>query len=465
MKNYKKLTLSLLYYGLGLLFLIWPALYNGFPLLYSDSGTYLNSSIDLVPPNDRPIFYGYFLRITAMQAVLWIPIIVQGVLSFWIIHLTVKRILTRHTRIITLSFALILSILTGIPWYTSQLMPDLFTALMILLCYLYLTSLNDKKWLQILFVLLSIFFTGMHLSNTLILAIILAPLFIKEVWLLIKKKENKLSRIIVLYLTIPIVFLIQASINYSEHGSFKISRNTNLFLAAKCLESPLLKTYMKDNPNHIKLPYADQIDSLPDSPMGFLWDGNSPINTSGLNHLQNDSLFEPVMKDLFSISYYRNWFIKEAFRSSMEQIRFHKVGSGLIPYGENSAPYFVISKHYESELKPYLNARQQTQKGGIENTYHDSISEPIYHWSFYITLLGLLFVKVRKSLGYLIVIILLGIYSNALITAGLANIYDRLQVRVNWLITFSALICLVVITQELLSNRKNKKSIRSLFLK
>ncbi len=77
--------------------LIWPSLYNGFALLYSDSGSYLDSGIHLKPPLDRPLFYGYFLRLTTMQAFTWGAVIAQGFFSFWVIHRVLKQFdFSRH---------------------------------------------------------------------------------------------------------------------------------------------------------------------------------------------------------------------------------------------------------------------------------------------------------------------------------------------------------------------------------
>jgi len=41
--------------------LLWPALYNGFPLVFSDSGTYISQLIERHLGWDRPPFYSLFL--------------------------------------------------------------------------------------------------------------------------------------------------------------------------------------------------------------------------------------------------------------------------------------------------------------------------------------------------------------------------------------------------------------------
>ena len=37
--------------------LLWPALWNGYPLVFSDTGTYLSQAIERYLGWDRPVFY------------------------------------------------------------------------------------------------------------------------------------------------------------------------------------------------------------------------------------------------------------------------------------------------------------------------------------------------------------------------------------------------------------------------
>jgi hypothetical protein len=37
--------------------LLWPALWNGYPLVFADTGTYLSQAIERYLAWDRPVFY------------------------------------------------------------------------------------------------------------------------------------------------------------------------------------------------------------------------------------------------------------------------------------------------------------------------------------------------------------------------------------------------------------------------
>ncbi|MEZ4979591.1 MAG: hypothetical protein R2772_09875 [Chitinophagales bacterium] len=74
---------KIFFFLLGPLLLLFPAFYNGYPLVYSDTGTYIQSGMEMLIPNDRPIFYGLFIRIFSLGFSLWLVIYIQALISFY----------------------------------------------------------------------------------------------------------------------------------------------------------------------------------------------------------------------------------------------------------------------------------------------------------------------------------------------------------------------------------------------
>lgn len=432
---------SVIFVIISCLLLIWPAIYNGFPLVYSDTGSYLWSSITLETPESRPLFYGLFVNITAMDEHLWVPVIAQGLISGWLLLELLRTLLPESGWIIRYLLVTALAFLTGISWYTGQLMPDLFTPLAIVLVYLIIADKIAKKWKRAIYFVLLLFFAGMHFANLLIVAFVagcIAIVFLKKCWY---NRDHYRSRLIGIFGMIFLTGLTHCLFNYAQFGVFKMSRGTNLFLAAKCLETPLLKTYMRENPNKIAIPFADQIDSIPDGACGFLWGGESPLNQPGVDKVVMNEAYGPVLQDMLSQSRYRKLFIREAFSATWKQLQLHKVGSGLVSYPPPSGPFDPIEKEFESGAYGFIHARQQSEN--FETNYMADLSGPVYYGSLLIILAGLFFRVVRQRLGLLILVILAGVVANAFVTAGLANVYDRLQTRVLWLVTFLAIVVLV----------------------
>lgn len=191
----------------------------------------------------------------------------------------------------------------------------------------------------------------------------------------------------------------------------------------------------------------------------FLWSSNSPLNQIGVDRVQINEAYGPVLKDLFSQSYYRNWFIEEAIHSTIEQLKYHKVGSGMVSYkNSTNGCYFMIKKYYENEFNQFYQAKQQQSTFGLEDNYHKYISEWVFYVSILVIILGLFFKRVRNHLSPLILFIVTGVLMNAFITSSFANVYDRLQVRVVWLLTLMALIILYEFIRGMIEKRSNSTS-------
>jgi hypothetical protein len=117
--------------------LLWPALWNGFPIVFADTGTYLSQAIDHYAGWDRPVFYSLFMLPLHATVTVWPVIVVQALLAAWVLHLVCRTLLPSVSAIAFVGVVGALSACTWLPWIVSELMPDLFTPLLVLvLCLL-----------------------------------------------------------------------------------------------------------------------------------------------------------------------------------------------------------------------------------------------------------------------------------------------------------------------------------------
>ena len=131
---------------LGTLMLSWPAFYNGFPLLYPDSLTYLDDgrtvarAVFLHQLSDyygmRSFFYSLGILPFHWNISPWPIVALQSLLVAWILWLVVRTIATRQTISRYLATVLLLSLLTGVSWYSAFIMPDILGPLVYLSIYL-----------------------------------------------------------------------------------------------------------------------------------------------------------------------------------------------------------------------------------------------------------------------------------------------------------------------------------------
>jgi hypothetical protein len=131
---------------LGALLLSWPALYNGFPLLYPDSMTYLDDGRIVA----RAVFLRDFSEYYGMRSLFyslgilpwhwninpWPVIYLQCLLVAWAVWLVVRSIAPRQTAPRYLALMVPVSLLTSASWYSAFLMPDILGPVAYLAIYL-----------------------------------------------------------------------------------------------------------------------------------------------------------------------------------------------------------------------------------------------------------------------------------------------------------------------------------------
>ncbi len=120
--------------GCGALFLVWPALRNGYPLVFSDTGPLLEMGLEPSIGWDKPWIYGPFLALS-WRTTLWLPLAAQGVLVSWILWLTQAALGGRRAWL-HLALCAVLAAGSAAPWFTSLLMPDVFTPVAVLCLFI-----------------------------------------------------------------------------------------------------------------------------------------------------------------------------------------------------------------------------------------------------------------------------------------------------------------------------------------
>jgi hypothetical protein len=135
----------LIYITLGALILMIDAFYNGFPIVYSDSSTYIASGFSFEMPMDRPITYSLLLRLFSLNGIsLWLVIFFQSLLTSFLIFSITKIFVKKEVYLkYGLLCIILLALFTGLSWTTSQILADIFTSIALLSSILLI--LNEQK--------------------------------------------------------------------------------------------------------------------------------------------------------------------------------------------------------------------------------------------------------------------------------------------------------------------------------
>jgi polysaccharide transporter, PST family len=318
---------------LGAVSLLWPALWNGYPLVFSDTGTYLTQAIEGYVGWDRPIFYSLFLLPLHMTVTTWPVIAVQALLLIHLLHLMRRTILPGASVVWLLPIALGLSIASPLPWFSSQLMPDVFTGIVVLTLALLifardLLSTRERIWLAAL----AAFAISVHQSHVPLAAVLLF------VFLPLRRCQRSAGWGIAPLL---LALIALTSVNLVAFGRASVSPFGNVFLLTRVIyDGPGLNALRRDCPA-VGWRLCPFIGSMPALPDDFLWRADGPVMLAGgaklVSRDANAILMaavaaEPVM-ELFALA-----------GNSLQQLSRFASGDGLQPWPETVAPR--IARHF-----------------------------------------------------------------------------------------------------------------------
>ena len=439
---------------LTVLLLLSAGLYNGFPLVTSDSGTYINSAIHHDVPNDRPIVYGLFIRATGLKFSLWGVVLAQALGLAWLLLRYVAEFAPRvRRRLGRLALLGLLVWATGASWYCSQLMPDVFTPIGLLALGLLLLGRHRSRGEQAGLLALTALAAMMHNSNLLTFSLVVLGFGAVAVWLGVFRRQLASWRHWLLTTaTVLLCWVALPAIHAAFGGGFVLSRATPVFLLARLLEAGILDKYLERNcDTAVPLRLCAYRDQLPNDAIAFLWDEKSPYyKTGGLE--ANLAEYRGIVRDILTTPRYYPYLAVEGVRATLRQLTHVAHGDGLVPFRENTNPYWKVQEFASYELKQYLSSLQN--RNALEFT---SLNERTYAAQLLALLVVAAVVAAARRAAtaryaahlLLLTILGLGLVANAFVTGALANVLDRLQGRVAWLLPFAALLLLAEFGPEL----------------
>ena len=123
------------------LLLLVPAIHNGFPLIFPDSGTYLGIALGPEYALDRSSYYGLLLKplVTLAPGVigLWIAVAAQALAVALVLWAAAGRLDPNGSgRWRRLAWIAPAALLTALPWHAGQFMPDALTGILVLMVWL-----------------------------------------------------------------------------------------------------------------------------------------------------------------------------------------------------------------------------------------------------------------------------------------------------------------------------------------
>ena len=260
--------------------LLVPAVYNGFPLLFPDTDTYLKVAYGHEWTLDRSGFYGFWLKpiVTPMSgtAGLWTAVFVQASLIAGILALVARRLVPSLTPLQCFALIGAVALLTSLAWHAGQLMPDAFTGPLILLTWFVASRDTEAPGTPLLWLAAGAL-ALLHYTHLGLFAVAAATTLLFNAF-----AHVPLRQIAKRALAAILVILAVASAHIAVYGLYfdrwSVSPMGSWFLFARLHEDGLAEDYMdrhcgRDAPAELCAIRA----RLPRDSQALLWSPNSPL--------------------------------------------------------------------------------------------------------------------------------------------------------------------------------------------
>jgi hypothetical protein len=426
----------------GALLMAWPALYNGYPLLYPDSMTYLGDGRKVA----RALFlhkfsdyYGirsfiYSLGILPWHRYVtpWPVVAFQALLTAYVIWLVVRSILPRQAASHYLVLVALLSLFTSLSWYVSLIMPDILGPVLYLCVYLLVFAPETLTHAERLAVALSAWWAVASHATHLILAVGLCALLT----LLLVLRRQFIQRRWKVVGEVAIIVLLAAATQLVLHtylyGEPSLNGEHPPFLMARVIADGPGRWYLEHHCGEVKLAICDHVHNLPNDSDDFLW-GADGVWQSADEATQKRLRQEEVPFVLATLRAYPRQQLSKSAGNFLQQL----TAFGL-SLDRNDWVLEVFDRVLPGGRPNYLQSRQ------ARNALPFEVFTSVQNWTIItsIVVIGALTPRLWRRrparLVGLSVVIVSMVIANAFVTGALARVENRFQSRVIWVLSLLA---------------------------
>jgi hypothetical protein len=389
--------------------------------VFADTGGYLARPFEGTPALGRSALYGAFLA-AGIPFDFWPNVVVQAGLSAFVIAVVVRVCGNRRPATFLL-VVVALALLTSLPWYAGQLMPDIFLPLAVLALHLLAFARERLRTSETpLLIAILMFAMASHMSIVGVIAAVLVLfclLKLAAAWLALPK----------LQLGVPVgatmagIALALLS-NLAIIGQPGLTPGGTTFLFGRLVQDGIVARFLEERCPDPKLRLCAFRTELPHAADDWLW-GNSPLGKLG-----GWEAFEPEARRIIrdSIVSHPLMHIATAARATAEQLVTLTTGEGLGSKDNWHAE--GVLRVYAANTIPRFEASRQ-QRDAFDFRLVNALHVPLAIIAT--TLLPVLIVLLRRqwpALSIFAATVLLAIVVNAAICGIFSNPNARYQSRI-----------------------------------
>jgi len=452
--------------------ILWPVIFNGYPLFYGDSALYIaasnifgNLSKNNELPNMSGIGYALFIRIVTWRSTLYLVVFAQAlILNFLVFNclkvlLPAKKTIKFHLLVIAL-----LSLFSSMGWTVSQLMPDIFTSYLVLSVFLFF-SLNKKSWGFYVFLSVIIMISILsHLTNITISVLVIGLLFISFLFMRTDKKDLLLfirkSIVIVGLIFASLLILIGLNIKYYNYTG--LSQTGNIFFIARLMDAGFMPEFLDEKCPERSYEMCKYKSNLSNSYEDFLWSPESEFNKTGGWNLQAHDEYKLIIHDVLTTPKYLGKFLYNCGIHSVNQLKTFEIGEGINNSSNKKSSQFQTVIRYFDKKEFRQNFLNSKQMQGKLSFYRVNLYNYILLFiSIIIILWSIIKYKFDRNMILFTFITISSVIVNAAATSSLSSVFNRFQSRIIWMIPLLACVYFSVFITPIIKKRFKSVAVKS----
>ncbi len=408
---------------LMLLALVWPALWNGFPIVFYDTGGYLARPFEATLLMGRAAIYGAFLLL-GIDYNFWPNIIVQGVLVAWLVLLTLRLHGFEGRPWLATAILAGLCVFTGLPWYVAQLMPDILVPIFVLgITLLAFHADGLRRWESAMLIVLIAAAIASHMS---ILALALGIVALLAILRALGSRIPLPQPALLLpAMAVAGGVLLALFSNFAIANQLAFTPGGFNFVFSRLVQDGIVDRYLLDHCPDVTIGLCAYRAEMPQTADDWLWALDSPnYKLGGLEQ------FEPEARRIVfeSLALYPAMHFKAALVSMIKQFVAIATGDGLTPWSWYTR--LAFEQFAPGALDSYVVGRQATST--FDFTWINFIHVPVQALAI-AALPMIILTRPARRIAAFAALVLAALILNAAICGVLSNPHDRYQSRLAWL--------------------------------
>jgi len=427
----------------GALMMVWPALCNGYPLLYPDSISYLGDGRWLA----KILLLHRATGFSAMRAEIyslgifpfhwnvtaWPILALQALLTSYVLWLVMRSLVARQVVAKFLVLVGMINLTTSLGWYVCFIMPDILGPVLYLTIYLLVFARETLSMRERWTVYAIAGWTMAAHSTHLVLAVavcMLLGLLLALRWSPMRGRGRKIA-------WVAAIALLAAGAQMALHGVLygKPSLNGNRlpYLTARLVADGPGRWYLQLHCGERRWAMCAWVGNLPHTDDDFLW-ADGGVWQSASSDAQEQILREEMPLALATVRAYP----MAQMRVSLDNFGEELVNFGLWDFDSNA----WIESHLDTVLPGARAKYQHTRQA--QSRLPVVLFSAVQQWVVMASVLAivggvpLLSIRRRGRILGLVAIVVSVVIANALVTAVFSEVDSRYQSRVIWLIPLLA---------------------------